>query len=421
MLTVSGNGMGAARLQDASQGYQEVLSTRSTNPGNFLVFYGSGVGAVTGDETIQQVQTNLTNIPVTVTIGGKPAQVFYRGRTIFPGLDQINVQVPVLDPGRYGCAVPVVIITDGVPANATTIPVAESGSNCSTGSVSGGPVSGATQQEIDAWTAAGSFTSGNIRLTRTTLLSVADSLPGTTGGTTIINSDAFAASFDRISGMDLGRYLAGEGTAPALGSCLVHDNTPFAALTYAALDAGPSITASGPAGALVAARNGLAYQAQVSGQWVNTGQYNVSGPGGPGVGAFTGGLEVPANFTVLNPEDFRTINRGAGVTARWTGGDPSVPVQISGTSVTLNSDGTQGTPISFVCSANSADQQFTVPANILQQLPATSSVAGPIFPLLLRGSFSVTASGKGARITASGLDYLKANNSSTWKVTTEYR
>jgi len=76
VLTVTGTGLGSARVQDASQGYQELISTRSTNPGNFLVFYGSGLGPVAGDETVAQVQTDLSSIPISVTIGGKPAQVF---------------------------------------------------------------------------------------------------------------------------------------------------------------------------------------------------------------------------------------------------------------------------------------------------------------------------------------------------------
>jgi uncharacterized protein (TIGR03437 family) len=96
MLTVSGDGTGAARLQDASQGYQELSPTRATNPGNYLVFYGSGIGATAGNETVAQTGANasgdLTSIPTVVTIGGKNATVLYRGRTEFPGLDQINVQ-----------------------------------------------------------------------------------------------------------------------------------------------------------------------------------------------------------------------------------------------------------------------------------------------------------------------------------------
>ncbi len=418
VLTVSGAGSGTARVQDASQNYQELLSTRSTNPGNFLVFYGSGVGPVTGDETVTQVQANLTDIPITVTIGGKAAQVFYRGRTVYPGLDQINVQVPVLD--SYSCAVPVVITTNGVQANATTIPVAQSGPNCPSDSTPSGPLSGATQQEIDRWAAAGTMTTGNIQLGRTTLYSVADSLPGVPAGTTITKTDSFGAAFQRVTGAEIGKYLRGEGSIPAVGACLVNGAEP--SLTYAALDAGASISATGPPGTQVAERNGSVYTARLTGPLLNSaGRFTVAGPGGPGAGAFSGSVDVASEFLVTNPDDFKTIIRDSGVTVRWTGGDPSVPVQITGSSVAVNPDGTAQPAVRFTCLANGADGRFTVPGSILMQLPPTGGFNGAGLNVPLRGSFSVISSGKGARITASGIDHLFANNAWTWTVTSEYR
>lgn len=416
VLTVSGAGSGTARVQDASQAYQELLSTRSTNPGNFLVFYGSGVGPVSGDETITQVQADQTGIPISVTIGGRAAQVFYRGRTAFPGLDQINVQVPTLDAASYGCSVPVVITTNGVQANSTTIPVAQSGANCS---VAGGSSTTPTQQEIDRWTAAGSFTNGTLSLTRTTQYSVTEALPGVPGGTTITKTDGFEAAFNRASG-DIGRYLRGE-TQPALGACVVNRTAAPPALTLVPLDAGPSITVSGPGTFQTAARTGLAYVSRPPGLFLNAGRYTFNSSGGPAVSAFNGTLDVAQELIVTNPDDFKLIVRGTGVTVRWTGGDPALPVQIAGSSIPVNADGTQGAAVTFQCQANAADGRFTVPANILSQLPASGSFSGAGLSLLLRGSFTVTASGKSSRLTAPGLDYLIANNSWTWSVATEYR
>lgn len=417
VLTVSGAGTGSARVQDASQGYQELLSTRSTNPGNFLVFYGSGVGPVSGDETLTQVQTDLTSIPTTVTIGGRAAQVFYRGRTAFPGLDQINVQVPTLDAAAYGCSVPVVITTNGVQANSTTIPVAQSGANCA---VAGGGSSVPTPQEIDRWISAGSLTSGALSLTRTTQYSVTEALPGVPGGTTITKTDAFEAAFSRVSGGDLARYLRGD-TQPALGTCLVNRTAASPSVTLAPLDAGPSISVSGPGTFQSAVRTGLLYAARVPGPFLNSGRYSFSASGGPAVSAFSGTLDVAQELIVTNPDDFKVVVRGAGVTVRWTGGDSAVPLQITGSSIPVNPDGTQGAAVSFLCLANAADGRFTVPAAVLSQLPASGSFSGAGLNLLLRGSFTVTAVGKGARLNAPGLDYLIANNNWTWSVAAEYR
>ncbi len=139
------------------------------------------------------------------------------------------------------------------------------------------------------------------------------------------------------------------------------------------------------------------------------------------MGAFNGNFDVGGEFIVTNPDDFKIIVRDSGVTVRWTGGDPTVPVQISGTSVTVNSNGTVQPAATFVCLAKGSDGRFTVPANVLMQLPVTGAFNGAGLNVLLRGSLSVTGAGKGVRITAPGIDYLTANNSWTWTVTTEYR
>jgi hypothetical protein len=130
---------------------------------------------------------------------------------------------------------------------------------------------------------------------------------------------------------------------------------------------------------------------------------------------------VAQELIVTNPDDFKVLVRGAGVTVRWTGGDPALPVQISGSSIPVSADGTQGAVVSFLCLANAADGRFTVPASILSQLPASGSFSGAGLNLLLRGTFAVTAVGKGARFTAPGLDYLVVNNSWNWSVAAEYR
>ena len=426
VLTATGTGTGPARVQDANQGYQELISTRSTNPGNYLVFYGSGLGPVTGDETVAQVQTDLTSIPTTVTIGGKSATVLYRGRTAFPGLDQINVQVPALD--TYGCAIPVAITTNGVAANVTTIPVAQSGSNCPAPAGTGvGPASRATQEEIDRWSSAGSFTTGDVTVNRTTLYAVADGLPGVNNSTTITKTDTLGAAFTRVSGANLGKYLRAEGAsayAPSVGNCavftgLLADQLP--ALTYAALDAGASIGMTGPGGPISAPRAGLVYNYRIPNPYLVAGRYITSAAGGPGAGAFSGTFDVTTEFVLANPDDFKQVTRSAGVTVRWTGGDPTFPVQITGTSTAISIAGVAGAPVNFVCSANGADGRFTIPASVLNQLPASASIQGAGLSLPVRGSFSVTSAGKGVRITASGVDYLTANNSWTYTITTEYR
>ena len=140
-----------------------LASNNATNPGKAVIFYGSGLGPTLANETVEQTGANasgdLTGIPITASIGGKTAQVLYRGRTIYPGLDQINILIPTLD--VYGCEVPVVITTNGVQANAGTIPVAATGATCPPPASGGGGGSpNLTSAEIDTFVARGFYTSG---------------------------------------------------------------------------------------------------------------------------------------------------------------------------------------------------------------------------------------------------------------------
>jgi len=410
MLTVSGDGSGAARLQDASQGYQELSSTRATNPGNFLVFYGSGVGATpAADETVAQTGANasgdLTSIPITVTIGGKNAPVLYRGRTAFPGLDQINVQVPALDATTYGCNVAVVITTNNVVANATTIPVAQSGTTCPPPPNTGGGGATPSQAEISQWINSGNFSYGTVNIGRSTNY-----------GTPTTKSSSFTAVFGRASGLatDLQGFLQ-----PTIGGCTIlrvqggiYPNVNF---TY--YDAGPSVTANGPNGSQVATKQAVAGTISYNAEnlpitFITAGRYTLSGTGGAQVGAFSGTLDVGDEIVWTNWQEATSVNRSSPLTVRWTGASTSQYVSISGSSISLDLSYT-----GFTCLANRSAGQFSIPASILSQLPASVSFGEFSIP----GAMSISGTTNGTRINASGVDFLTANDSSSNSTATTFR
>jgi adhesin/invasin len=95
--------------------------------GEAVVIYCTGLGAVTprvreGQPAPLQEPLARTDNPVSVTIGGKPADVLFSGLTPgFAGLYQINAVVP---PGiTTGDAVPVVISVAGQTSPTVTIAV----------------------------------------------------------------------------------------------------------------------------------------------------------------------------------------------------------------------------------------------------------------------------------------------------------
>ena len=86
------NGTGAAE-----SGYTTAASAR---PGDVLSLYGTGFGPTSSSVATGVVFTGAyeTTSPVTVTIGGLPANVLWAG-LVGPGLYQVNVTVPATGSG----------------------------------------------------------------------------------------------------------------------------------------------------------------------------------------------------------------------------------------------------------------------------------------------------------------------------------
>jgi hypothetical protein len=76
----------------------------------------------------------------------------------------------------------------------------------------------------------------------------------------------------------------------------------------------------------------------------------------------------------------------------------------------------------FLCIQNVSAGQFTVPAGILNQLPASTAISAGGINVVIRGVFAVTARGAGARFSApSGVDILTGQNSWIWLYNTQYQ
>jgi uncharacterized protein (TIGR03437 family) len=102
------------------------LTTHAAAPGDVLVVYATGLGAVTppvanGANSIDTLRR--TNVTPVVTIGGVAAQVLFSGLTPqFTGVNQINVIVPAGAP--VGAAVPLQVQAGSVTtSNQVTIAV----------------------------------------------------------------------------------------------------------------------------------------------------------------------------------------------------------------------------------------------------------------------------------------------------------
>lgn len=431
----------AGRMQDGT-------STAVTPSGRLLVPFDNTPGLVTAMAIV-----NPGENPASVTVNLRTAEGTITQTTAIelPARGHIAIEMPNLfseTAGKQGLAefyspsgtvAFLALRFRGSGAFASAPAYFESGAPILTGSQGGGQGGGQsgsmspTPSEIESWAARGYYSSGVLMLTRMT--SYAVDLLGGGSSPTMTKTDSFTAEFARFEGADVGKALRGElppgfpNLNPSAGSCVVYQiaslTQPYPNLTVTGLDAGPQLTSTGPNGVQAALKKAPQPQAGILYESVNmpntylaSGQYTLEGPGGAQVGPFSGTLEIGQEFVVTtSPDDLNVIERSNGLTVRWSGGDPSLMVAITGTSVSSPTNAA-----AFVCIENNSAGQFTVPASVLTQLPASPVTNAGIFTLITRGSLSVTATGRGARFpTPTGLDILTANNSWVWTYTPQYK
>ena len=432
IYTADGSGSGLAAVFDSA--YARLGNDNPTHVGEVIFFYGSGLGATPSlDETHQLTPTDLSgSLNISVLIGGKPAQIAWAGRSIYPGVDQINVTV---GPGTpLGCGISLVVTINGIASNNATIPVAAPGtSSCLPPSLLSN--SGLTQQEIDTILANGYFREGYVALTRSTsYFSYKDGQGNTVRQT--LRADTFSAEFNKYSGPDLpGRVSSSGYSSPTVGDCIVTHPGKSSPSTPDYLDAGPAIDVSGPAGTRMLSETALTgdpynYQAQVGdgtpGNYIDPGQYTASGTGGADVGAFSQSWTVQPELVWTNHQAAEQVDRSQGFTVTWSGGNPNGELIIilgSGFNPVPNDSSSLAGQANFECYANVLDGQFTIPSAVLSQLPATQLDSSGTPLLGAGGGIGLLTFRTGVRFDPmpSGLDWGIVNDSFSTNVVTTWK
>jgi hypothetical protein len=102
------------------------------------------------------------------------------------------------------------------------------------------------------------------------------------------------------------------------------------------------------------------------------GSYTINGAGGNDVGAFSATISIGSPLTI-NGGLPGTVVRNNGLTLNWTGGNTDDPVEIYGGTTTRTGAGASAvtTVTQFICLTTAGQKTFTVPASILNQVPAT--------------------------------------------------
>lgn len=385
--TLSGSGTGRAVAEDAN--FNLLTSTNAANPNQTIILWGTGAGPDTAndDHTYPQKQDNLTNLPLEVDIGGVKATISYRGRSQYPGVDQINVVVPQ---GVSGCYVSVVAYNGSSISNFASIPVAASGKTCSD-PISGyglsyyaanntydytgsniAPVNVVYGAEMQALNSSGALKVANL------VYETDNSPPGGTLFGIPIPSTSWVteASFWQYNPGALYEML--QEYMVSEGSCTVFPVLP-ASLTGASagLDAGKVILTGSNGNATLSESPTGTYSVGVGSSYIGAspGTFTYSnGAGGSSVGGFSGAFTYPSPALVWNQESMGSASRSQPLTLTWTGGVPGTAVVITGYS---GADLVpQGGTKYFLCVAPASAGKFTIPVSVLSSLPQTASLDG---------------------------------------------
>jgi uncharacterized protein (TIGR03437 family) len=404
MLTLNGAGTGPAAAFDASG--NPLGPINAANPGDTITLWGSGVGPATGDETMPQTPANLTNIPIEVDIGGVAATVAYHGRSIYPGLDQINVVIP--QSVQPGCFVSVVALSGASIGNFATIPVAASGRTCAD------TTTGYSGAQLQALYNKGAFNVGSIAIGSNTIpprMVNAEPIQAETSN----NADATFTHYPSAMAFDAALVTPAAPTAVAAaavsqGSCLVNPlgyiNSP-PAVPYTYLDAGPAINISASAGTQTLTPVNSYYGAPNTGNSLQSVFIPSTGdtftftnsPSGGAVGTFAAKTSVPAAFVWNEMNTLTSVNRAQGVTVTWQKAAPNSYVQITGMSSAAFGAVTLQT--SFNCTVAASAGTFTVPPSVTMSLPPTAAMVGLVSAAFL----SVATYTYPQPFTAAGIDF----------------
>ncbi len=347
IFTRNRGGFGPASLQNfVSPGVAPLNSLQqAAQPGQVVILWGTGLGPIQGSDAGLPPIGNLP-LDVDVIVGGvsvvKPQ---YAGRSPqFPGIDQINFPVPA---GIEGCFVSVAVRANGVISNYSTMAISSSGRFCD-----------------DPFTAEQMMLAeqnGRLRVGSVTLVAGGGQEPG-------LEAEAGEYSLALLNQSTL-TFVALDTHVTPVGSCTVwpvsDDFFPVDPLEPIDL-AGGDLTVTTPAGTLTE-------NDELPVDFFPPGLVTVRSTAGPGVGAFELSLTLPPPGTLNSPIDPQQVNRSQDLTFRWSGVDSATDfVLILGRSA----DQTRGVGRSFVCSADAAAGQFTVPSQVLQNLPRSVAAAG---------------------------------------------
>ena len=379
IFAVSSGGYGPGVIQNFISASNQPInsSIAPASPGQTVVIWGTGLGAVTFPDNAAPTAGNVAT-PVSVTVGGQPASVVYSGRSpCCSGVDQIVVTLAGNVP--LGCWVPVTVNAGGVVSNTATMAIAAPATtSCSD---AGNP--------LTALVLAGG-SQGFVHLERVDQI---DNI-GISPPSSQVVDHFYARYFTRPgSPYNFDPYMS----LPPSGTCLVHEtsgnavngNSLRGALpASASLSPQPKQTYSNGSQPLNFSPSGSDYMTAVGGTinsiqngvgLLTTGTYTID-PGGPNQATIPIAAEAPPSWA--RPGAILVLPRGQPLNLTFSPGDTASPtqIQIYAYSAPVNST------VEVDCVAAAGASSFTVPPDVLANLPPSYQTADGSYAILQIGT-----------------------------------
>ncbi|MGB7760838.1 MAG: hypothetical protein WBL61_13475 [Bryobacteraceae bacterium] len=353
----------------------------AANPGDTLILWATGLGPVNGSDTTGAgLGVNMPGVPLTLWLGGVQASVPYQGRSgCCIGEDQIVFKVPANVP--TGCAVPLTVQIGNEISNSTVMPVASGSRTCT-------PTNPAiTPSVMQALSGTAPLTIGTVGLERQV---------DSTSNTGYVDNGT--AQFEKVTvPAGYGPFAVSYLDSEPAGTCVIYNNLsasinpPFGSVV--GIDAGPSLTVSGPNGTesmnVTPGVIPTEYAGTLNsvGKFFAPGEYTITGPGGANVGSFTAQFNLITPPTWSNQTGLGTVTLADGLIVNWGGVLGNNTITIEGVSAT---DKTLTNGAAFSCAAPAGAGTFTVPPAVLLALPAGSYGTLSFMPATAPVGFTAT-------------------------------
>jgi uncharacterized protein (TIGR03437 family) len=371
IFTALGTGIGPGIIQNFITATNQPInqSTVTAQNGQAVTLWGTGLGPIQAADNLAPPVGNLPGVKVEVFVGGVSAQVLYSGRApCCSGTDQVVFNVPATAPD--GCWVPVYVRTNGVNiSNFVTMAISPTPGSCTTDvlpTVTAAFLNGQTLAE-------------NIAVRATTRHDVGVWAPVDATG----DYNVTFAFQPNVVTFPFNPALA----FPPSGTCTeyLHQGDlmngsplPGSMPTTIPLDYGLPLLLTGPNGikTLAASFSGanasylgglITNNILPSSLYLDPGAYTLQGFGGMNIGTFLTKFTVPTPPTWTNRLTTNVVTRSQPLTLNWSGGDSGQVVAFIGFGIDLPSNSSAV----FACIAPQGATSFTIPSDLLANLPAT--------------------------------------------------